>query len=184
MNAPLRNIPDEDLIDSLKKETGAAFAILYKKHFGVVASYVKRNNGSTADAEDIFQETIIVFLHKTRRPEFQLQASIKTYLYSIAKHLWLKRLRDDKNLRHDTFNPEFSESESFEFELEPEPSREQHIENWLTKITSRCQQIIKAIFFYHIPMEMLMKKMGWKNKHTAANQQYKCIQQIKKVKDG
>jgi hypothetical protein len=25
--------------------------------------------------------------------------------------------------------------------------------------------------------------MGWKNKHTAANQQYKCIQQVKKQKD-
>jgi hypothetical protein len=25
-----------------------------------------------------------------------------------------------------------------------------------------------------------MIKMGWKNKHTAANQKYKCIEQIKR----
>jgi hypothetical protein len=32
-------------------------------------------------------------------------------------------------------------------------------------------------------MSSLMQKMGWKNKHTAANQQYKCLQQVKKQRD-
>jgi hypothetical protein len=43
-----------------------------------------------------------------------------------------------------------------------------------------CRNLIKAIFFYRVSMERLMVKMGWKNKHTAANQQYKCIQQLKR----
>jgi len=29
-------------------------------------------------------------------------------------------------------------------------------------------------------MESLMIQMGWKNKHTADNQKYKCVQQVKK----
>jgi hypothetical protein len=31
-------------------------------------------------------------------------------------------------------------------------------------------------------MDSLMVKMGWKNKHTAANQKYKCMEQVKKEK--
>jgi hypothetical protein len=63
-----------------------------------------------------------------------------------------------------------------------EKSHEEKLQTWLGRITENCQQILKAIFFYQEPIESLMEKLGWKNKHTAANQQYKCIQQVKKEK--
>jgi hypothetical protein len=53
----------------------------------------------------------------------------------------------------------------------------------MLKITRHCQNILKALFFYEVPMDNLMVKMGWKNKHTASNQKHKCIQQIKNVKE-
>jgi len=53
----------------------------------------------------------------------------------------------------------------------------------LLKITRNCQNILRALFFYEEPMDKLMAKMGWKNKHTAGNQKHKCIQQIKNVKE-
>ena len=66
---------------------------------------------------------------------------------------------------------------------QPEEVKEKRFYLWLSKITANCQRILKTIFFYNEPMDNLLKKLGWKNKHTAANQQYKCIQQVKKQKD-
>jgi hypothetical protein len=104
-------------------------------------------------------------------------------LFAIAKNLWLKRLRDNKLIPVDNFEQYQEHSEIVAFELQPEPTREEKVATWLTKITEHCQRILKAIFFYKEPMGSLMQKMGWKNKHTAANQQYKCLQQVKKEKD-
>jgi RNA polymerase sigma factor (sigma-70 family) len=178
------NISDNTLLDKLKTGDNSSFELLYKFYFPSIAAYIKQNQGNNEDAEDIFQETIIVLLHKTRQPDFILTSSLKTYLYSISKNLWLKRLRDnririvDGDMSLSTYG-----TETEVIELEPEISREEKVENWLQKITRNCQNVLKALFFYEEPMDNLMIKMGWKNKHTASNQKHKCIQQIKNVKE-
>lgn len=177
---------DNVLLDQLKTENNSSVELLYKFYFPSVATYIKQNMGNNEDAEDIFQETIIILLQKVRQPDFILTASLKTYLYAISKNLWLKRLRDNKlisvsnELLWENFH---NETETFTVELYPKKSKEQQVQNWLQKITENCQRILKALFFYHEPMDSLMLKMGWKNKHTAANQKYKCIKQMKKVKE-
>jgi RNA polymerase sigma factor (sigma-70 family) len=179
----MQTISDNTLLDNLKSEDNASFEVLYKLYFPAVESYIIQNFGSTEDAEDIFQEAIIVLLKKIRCTDFVLTSSLKTYIFAIARNLWLKRLRDNKLITVDNFDKYQREDEQLHFELNPEPTKEEKVTSWLTKITENCQRILKAIFFYKEPMSSLMQKMGWKNKHTAANQQYKCIQQVKKQKD-
>jgi RNA polymerase sigma factor (sigma-70 family) len=176
-------ISDNALLDKLKSEDNASFEVLYKFYFPSIATHITHNFGSTEDAEDIFQEAIIVLLQKIRQTDFVLASFLKTYLFAIAKNLWLKRLRDNKLIPIDNFEKYKDQSEIVEFELQREPTKEEKVASWLVKITANCQRILKAIFFYKEPMVSLMQKMGWKNKHTAANQQYKCIQQVKKEKD-
>jgi RNA polymerase sigma factor (sigma-70 family) len=179
----MQTISDSTLLDQLKSEDNASFEILYKFYYPSIEAHITQNFGSTEDAEDVFQEAIIVLLQKVRQENFVLTSSLKTYLFAIARNLWLKRLRDNKSIAVDNFDSYQQEIETYAFELQPEPTKEEKVTSWLTKITENCQRILKAIFFYKEPMGSLMQKMGWKNKHTAANQQYKCIQQVKKQKD-
>ena len=179
----MQTISDNTLLDQLKNEDNPSFELLYKCYYPSIEAYINQNFGSNEDAKDIFQEAIVVLLQKLRQENFVLTSSLKTYLFAIARNLWLKRLRDNKSIPVDNFDSYQQETETHAFELHPEPTKEEKITSWLTKITENCQRILKAIFFYKEPMSSLMQKMGWKNKHTAANQQYKCIQQVKKQKD-
>lgn len=174
--------PDADLqlLDQLRTEENSAFELLYKFYFPSILSYVKRNMGSREDAEDIFQESIIVLLQKSRSDDFVLTSSLKTYLYAIAKNLWLKRLKTNKLISVEDFEQYQKENDSFAFELHTEKPQEEKVASWLERITEHCRHVIKALFFFQEPMESLMQKMGWKNKHTADNQKYKCIQQVKR----
>ncbi len=173
----MQMIPESTLLDQIKREEGAAFEILYKFYFPAIAAYVTRNNGNTEDAEDVFQEAIIALLCKVRQADFVLTSSLKTYLFAIAKNLWLKRLRDRRPETAETLE-EYSPFE--ESLIDVHLTKVEQLHFWLSTITENCQRILKAIFFYQEPMASLMQRMGWKNKHTAANQQYKCIQQIKR----
>ena len=176
----MQPLTDDILLEQLKIEDSASFQVLYKFYFPSVASYVKQNMGNTEDAEDIFQEAILVLLQKVRQPDFVLTSALKTYLYAIAKHLWLKRLRKNKLILVGEAGQDLIESETFSVEINPEKTKEDKVTNWLTKITANCQRILKAIFYYHEPIAGVMKIMHWKNTHTAANQQYKCIQQVRR----
>lgn len=175
----MQTTSDSILLDKLITEDSSSFELLYKFYFPSVASYIKQNQGNNEDAQDIFQEAIIVLLQKVRTPDFVLTSSLKTYLYAISRNLWLKRLRDNK-IKFVEINDFDCEME--QFEIEQEKSNDEKVNSWLTRITENCQRILKAIFYYQEPMSSLMQKMGWKNKHTAANQQYKCIQQVKREK--
>ncbi len=169
-------ISDDILLEKLKSEEKAAYELLYKFYFPSIAHYIRQNSGNEHDAEDIFQETIIVLLNKVRQPDFELTSSLKTYLFSISKNLWLKNIRNDKKL---SFNPDIADIELVTDESSDD-DQEEKVMTWFEKITENCQRILKAIFFMDEPMGNLMTKMGWKNKHTAANQKYKCIEQIRK----
>src|SRR4051812_10619489 len=166
----MQTISDNALLDNLKKEENASFEVLYKFYFPFIATYITQNAGSSEDAEDIFQEAIIVLLQKVRQADFILTSSLKTYLYAIAKNLWLKRLRENKRISVGIFEKHQQEGETFTFELHTEPTKEEKITSWLAMITKNCQRILKAIFIYKEGMGSLMQKMGWKNRHTAANQ--------------
>ncbi|MFP5041060.1 RNA polymerase sigma factor [Parasediminibacterium sp. JCM 36343] len=178
----MQTISDKVLLDNLKNESNASFEVLYQFYFPSVATYISQNFGNNEDAEDVFQEAIIVLLHKVRERDFVLTSSLKTYLFAIARNLWLKKLRDNKLGSIHSLTEVQEIVEPFTFELQNEPTKEEKVSSWMKNITENCQRILKAIFFYNESMGSLMQKMGWKNKHTAANQQYKCIQQVKKQK--
>lgn len=179
----MQTISDNTLINQLKDENNSSFELLYKFYFPSIAAYINNNYGNKEDAQDVFQEAIIILLQKIRQDNFELTASLKTYLFAIAKNIWLKRLRDNKLISVEDFEIYQKEDKLITTtNTDFEKSNEEKLDSWLTKITKNCQQILKAIFFYNESMDNLMKKLGWKNKHTAANQQYKCIQQVKKEK--
>lgn len=173
------DISDENLLKQLRKEENTAFNQLYKACFPSIANYIRQNNGNEQDAEDIFQESTIVLLGKIREPNFVLTSSLKTYLFSISKNLWLKSLRRNR------FITVSNESISLDIEddtAELENHAQQKLSGWFKKITGYCQKVLSALFYHNIPMDQLMLKMRWKNKHTAAQQKYKCLQQIEKLK--
>lgn len=170
-------ISDDILLDKLRTEESASFNLLYKFYFPSIANYIQQNNGTNQDAEDIFQESIIVLLSKVRQPNFTLTSSLKTYLFSISKNLWLKKIRADKKFATESNFDDIELQNNDEYIAN---NNEEKLTTWFEKITANCQRILKALFFLNEPMDNLMIKMGWKNKHTASNQKYKCIEQIRK----
>lgn len=169
---------DQELILQLKAGDRHAATAIYQQYFPMVAAYVQQHNGHPADAEDVFQEVMLVLVQKIQSPEFTLTASLKTYLYAIARNCWCKSLRDNRLLLPGTAAmPEDAGMP----DLFPEPPATTRIQGWLARITVNCKRIIKALFFHQQSIALLAQKMGWKNKHTADNQKYKCLQQLRKA---
>ncbi len=67
---------NNELVSDLKCDCNFAFGELYIKNFKMVLRYIERNNGNRQDAEDIFQDTMIVLCKKLRTDEFTLTASM------------------------------------------------------------------------------------------------------------
>jgi len=172
-----------EIITDLKGENNNAFGMLYKEYFVMVNRFVINNNGRTDDAEDIFQDTMLVLIHKLREDDFELTASIKTYIMAISKNLWLKKLRTAYRETEFTDIHDNQFYEEINIAIEQEKSYKDKVQNYLNKITTHCQQLINDIFFKEKSIEQIQKDFNYSSKHNAQNQKHKCFEQIRKVKD-
>ncbi|NSL88794.1 sigma-70 family RNA polymerase sigma factor [Chitinophaga sp. Mgbs1] len=163
------------LTEKLKQNDPAAYSYVYDTCFPAISAWIQQNSGTREDAADIFQEAMIVLVTKLQQPDFTLTAAVKTYLFSVARNTWLKQLRD---------TPRIVTADIPETAYITEPDIRNYsllLRRWLQRITGHCQRILKALFFYRVPVQTLMQQMGWKNKHTSDNQKYKCLQQLRKA---
>ncbi|MCU0337988.1 MAG: sigma-70 family RNA polymerase sigma factor, partial [Sediminibacterium sp.] len=84
---------EQSLLKGLANNDSKAIETIYKENFGVIQAFIIGNNGSLDDARDIFQEAMIALYEKAQDKSFVLTCQIKTYVYSICRRLWLKRLQ-------------------------------------------------------------------------------------------
>jgi RNA polymerase sigma factor (sigma-70 family) len=80
------------LIDSLRREDRKVLLEIYKSFFPQVRHYVLSNSGNNFDAEDMFQDALVLIYMKIRNNTLFLNSSFGTYLNSIVRFLWLKEL--------------------------------------------------------------------------------------------
>ena len=85
---------DSELLESIKgapDERMRALKHLFQSQElkSFVIKYVCAHGGFIQDAEDVFQETVIIFDRAIRENKFNGQSSLKTYFWGIAKWRWL-----------------------------------------------------------------------------------------------
>jgi len=144
---------------------------------GWVSSYISHHGGQDADAEDVFQDSIIILDRNIRNGKFEGKSTLKTYLLSIVKWSWLTSKR--KKGYHDEFKPEFiyDIEESVEFELISE-EKKMLVENAIDQVDERCQSLLR---YYKLDYSMkeIMSKMGFSSPEMAKKQAYRCRERLR-----
>lgn len=165
------------LVDRLRAADRALLDTLYDSACPMITAHVRRNGGTADDARDLFQEALILLMQQAQRPGFVLTAAPSTYLFAVARYQWSKRRRERARQVDVHAVPLAHEDPAFELNDAERPGADV----LLGRITAHCRRILQAIYLASEPMAALMARMGWKNRHTADNQKYKCLQQARKV---
>ena len=138
---------DLALLNDLKGANNHSFGQLYRDYFSLVNRFVINNSGQKEDAEDLFQDTMVVLIEKLRQDNFELTASLKTYIMAIAKNLWLKKLRSPKKIVEFSELLEQQYFEEINLAIEAEKSYWDRLQNYLHQITDHCKGLIHDMFF-------------------------------------
>jgi len=60
----------------------------YKRSYPFVKKYVLQNSGNIQDAEDVWQDSMLVLYQKLREKTIEIRSTIQTYFYGICKNVW------------------------------------------------------------------------------------------------
>lgn len=176
------NLSEHALIRGLSVNDKKAIETIYTENYGVIQNLILNNNGSEEDAKDIFQEALIVLYEKSKRPEFELSCQIKTYLYSVSRRLWLKRLQ--RNNRFDLQSDGFEETVYVEEDMMVHEQRNAEfgmMEYAMAHIGEPCKSILEAYYIRKQNMQEIAECFGYTNPENAKNQKYKCLVRLKKI---
>jgi RNA polymerase sigma factor (sigma-70 family) len=175
-------INEKDLLQGLAVNDKKAVETIYKENYNMVQSLIINNNGSADDAKDIFQEAMIVLYEKVRSGTFELNCLIKTYIYSVSKRLWLKRLQ-----QLNRYSPPIDDPESpvpVDEDMEDHEKRDAEFEMMNKAISSLgepCKSLLEAYYLQKQNMQVIAANFGYTNADNAKNQKYKCLMRLKKI---
>jgi len=175
-------INEQDLLLGLAKSDKKAVETIYKENYNMVQTLIIRNNGSSEDAKDIFQEAMIVLYEKVRSGTFELNCQIKTYVFSVCRRLWLKRLQQVN--RYTTEVDGIQDVILVEEEMEAHERRNtefQLMEKSIKNLGEPCKSLLEAYYLQQKTMQEIASNFGYTNADNAKNQKYKCLMRLKKL---
>jgi len=173
---------EQDLLQGLAKNDKDSVEAIYRENYNSIQLLVINNNGSADDAKDIFQEAMIVLYEKVRSGTFELNCQIKTYIYSVSRRLWLKRLHQ--------LNRYPSGSENLEALVPVEDEIEEHekrnaefemMDKAISNLGEPCKSLLEAYYLQKRSMLEIATSFGYTNAENAKNQKYKCLMRLKKI---
>lgn len=170
------------LLEGLAQGDKSSIETIYRENYVTIQSFILNNNGSVDEARDIFQEAMVVLYEKSKDKNFSLNCQIITYIYSVCRRLWLKRLQ---HLNKYTLQVEsVEEIIPVEDEIEEHEKRNNdfiQMEQAMGKIGEPCKSLLDAYYIQKKSMQEIAASFGYTNADNAKTQKYKCLVRLKKL---
>lgn len=176
------NTQDQKLLGGLLQADNQAVKQIYDLALPSVISWVKENNGTEADARDIFQEALIALFRRLEGNNFTLTCTLKSFLRIMCRNLWLARIRDSKKVQLSAMDDAEEEEldEQLLIRLE-RAEQEQLFFKHFDALGDNCRKILQW-FFDKVPLKEIAEKLNTsegyikKRKFTCKERLIKAIQ--------
>jgi DNA-directed RNA polymerase specialized sigma24 family protein len=156
------------------EEREKLFISLYKSAFPLVARYVSKMGGSFDEAKDVFQDALVIYYEKVITKLDVVNKNDKAYLTGIAKHLWLKKYRD--NMLNCAL-----EGLDMTIESEEEHPSQSKLMHYLEAAGKKCMDLLRSFYYDQTPMADVAALFGFSGVRSATVQKYKCLEKVRET---
>ena len=173
---------DRDIVAAIVKGGQAeeqAIACLFRKNDRSLKIYIRKMNGTEADAEEIIQEGMLILLGNIKKGAYKSEASVHSYYVGICKRLWLKWYRKNKKMilhATDTF-PEAIEEEQPEHMMIKEELKIL-IEQLFDRLKPKCKEVL-SLWKLKYSMKEIAEQTGYANDQVAMNKKNHCMNELR-----
>jgi RNA polymerase sigma factor (sigma-70 family) len=168
----------ETILQGLRDRDTKVLDFIYDNYFHQIRTFIGNNRGPVDDAKDIYQDALLVIYQKTVKNNLTLSCSFNTYLYSVCRLLWLKKLEKE---RHQQLVAEDNEShvelEPGLIELAERNERYKLYQDHFGKMSFSCQKVLE-LFLAGIPLKEIANILGFKSEQYAKKRKHQCKEKL------
>ena len=173
---------DAELIAAIgdTKELNKAILYLYQHYSESTSSFIMSYGGSQQDAEDVFQETVVAFIEVVKKDKFRMEASVKTFLISVAKNIWLNELkkRERADFRERQFESGRDQNEVDVSHQISDLEKKRQLRDLVYQLGEPCRKILLLFYYENLSMKEIVGHLPYENEQVVRNKKYKCLQQL------
>jgi RNA polymerase sigma factor (sigma-70 family) len=180
----MMQISDEAILEGIRLKSQFVVEVVYDHHFSKIRRYVLLNSGNDEDAEDIFQEGLMVIYQKIKNNNLVLTSSFGTFFISICKRLWLKkatRQASSQRLKHAASTGNFLHMEAWldELQLNDEVLKLGLYQKHYLELPQDCKQVL-SLFMEGFSIKEIADIVGYENEDYVKTRRFKCKELLKK----
>lgn len=186
MNTQAQTFTEEEILLTLSRpdpRVDDVLRYLYRTYFGSLSLYVLQNNGSRADAEDIFQEVIIAFMNLVRTGKYRGEAGIKTLLYALNRNLWLNELkrRGRMQAREEYYGSGAPDSApGIQQAMEYRQTTKALLQT-VEQLGETCKKILLLFYYENRSMKEILSVLPYENEQVVRNRKSKCLKKMEQL---
>jgi RNA polymerase sigma factor (sigma-70 family) len=164
----------QELLQGVAHSDTKIISYIYQENFRTIRHLVVSNNGYESDAEDVFQETLVVLFNKVRKEELTLTCSLNTYLYSIARNIWIKELSKRKRKPESIDSEEvFLNTDQSIIDIIELNERMRLYRNKFEELSDDCKKVLR-MFLNNVPIREITLSMGYSSDQHTKNRRFRC----------
>ncbi len=153
------------------------YAVMYRK----VLHFILKNSGSEQDADDVFQDSLMVLYKLAKRDQLDDVTNIQSYFFSICRNLWYKALKKKQKTTtlteaHHSL-PEAAMQISAMLALE----KSDFLDQLLKSLGESCRKVLIYYYYDRLKMKEIMKRMNFSSEQVAKNKKSGCMKKLKEL---
>ncbi|MDB5253776.1 MAG: sigma-70 family polymerase sigma factor [Flaviaesturariibacter sp.] len=179
-----KQMSDTELLALLRDGRTASRGIgyLYEACSAGLAHFVTKNGGSVADAQDVFQDVMVAFVHLVQAGRFRGEASIATFLFSMNRNLWFNELkkRGRATIRNEAYEKTQETEDRPDTALEIREASRQ-LDVVLGELGPACKKILTLFYYERRSMREILSTLDYENEQVVRNKKYKCLRKLESL---
>jgi RNA polymerase sigma factor (sigma-70 family) len=174
----VKHLTTGEILEGIRQKNDRILKMIYADTYPIIRRYVKLNNGTEQDAEDVFQEALVLIFRKVSEEDLELTSSFSTYLTALCKFLWNNLFRKNVNLSSQSLNPELLPDIEKIMEVpQIELNLKRLIQKHLLQMQPECQQLL-MLFYDQVPMGEIKQHLGFIRDSQVRKRKFICKKKL------
>ena len=151
---------------------------IHQLAFPAVLRLIEANRGLRQDAEDLFQEALIVIYLRHKEGNLTLNCRLSTFIYAICRNMWMERIRRDaRQVQLEESQMEIVDLSPGILETIEANEKNRILSRCLSQLKDDCQKLLR-LFFADLSMKDIAREMNYSSERYARKRKFSCKERL------
>lgn len=181
----VKSYTDVELVAAIKSplHIDSAIKIMYRAYYDLLKIYICNNSGNDEDAQDIFQEVLVAFIDLAQKDKFRGESSIKTFLYTLNRNIWLNELKKrGRALKRELVFENKKDLATMDISyMMAQHEMQKKLLSIVEELGETCKKILLAYYYQDQSMKEIFASLNYESKQAVRNKKCKCLKQLEQL---